>query len=47
MKEELNRLRSMPEAERAAWLSGQDFRSRYSPGEQQILSDMAAALPRR
>lgn len=45
MRDELTRLRSMAEEDRAARLASPDFKSRYSKGEQQILSDLAVALP--
>jgi Protein of unknown function (DUF3106) len=39
------RLRRMPEAERQARLSSPGFKSRFSPEEQQILSDLSANWP--
>lgn len=39
------RLRRMPEAERQARMSSPAFKSRFSPEEQQILSDLSANWP--
>lgn len=45
MREELTRLRAMPEADRNARISSPEFRQQYRNNEQQILAGMAGALP--
>jgi hypothetical protein len=45
MRDELSSLRSLSEPERVSRVKSQDFRSRFNKHEQEILSDMAAALP--
>ncbi|MGO4885184.1 MAG: DUF3106 domain-containing protein [Bryobacteraceae bacterium] len=39
-------MRKLPEAQRQARLNSDDFRSRYSPQEQQIIRDLSTYLPR-
>jgi len=34
----------MPEADRRAQIDNEDFRSRYSPAEQQLLGELAKTL---
>jgi hypothetical protein len=43
--QELIRLHRMPPEERDARLEGEDFKARYSPGEQQILRGLSVNLP--
>jgi hypothetical protein len=45
LKPVLQRLRAMPEAKRDALLSNEGFRSRYSPEELQMLSDISQNYP--
>lgn len=45
MREELTRLRSMSETDRSARISSGEFRHQYRKNEQQILAEMADALP--
>jgi len=40
VKREFEELRSMPEAQRNARMNSEAFRSRYTPGEQQMLHDL-------
>lgn len=47
MRDELTNLRAMTESERAARLSSPEFKRSYSKGEQQMITDMAVALPPR
>jgi len=42
---EIARLRSWPEAQRQARMIGDEFRSQFSPQEQQIIRDLSAYLP--
>jgi hypothetical protein len=42
---EVEQLRLLPEAERQAFLKSEDFRSKYSPQEQQIIRDLSTYLP--
>ena len=39
------RLRQMPEADRRTHIDSGEFRSRYSPAEQQLLGELAKTLP--
>jgi hypothetical protein len=41
VRQEYEELRSMPESERAARVNSEAFRSRFTPGEQQMLQDLA------
>jgi len=41
VKREFEELRSMPESERRTRMNSEAFRNRYSPGEQQMLHDLA------
>jgi Protein of unknown function (DUF3106) len=41
VRQEYEQLRSMPESERAARVNSEAFRSRFTPGEQQMLQDLA------
>jgi len=45
VRAELLRLRRMPENERQARFASEDFKSKFSPSEQQILSDISDNLP--
>ncbi len=45
VRDELRRLRKMPENERNARMESDDFRNKYSPGEQQILQNLASLVP--
>ncbi|MGA3039545.1 MAG: DUF3106 domain-containing protein [Bryobacteraceae bacterium] len=42
---EVVQLRSMPRAQRQALLNGDEFRSRFSPQERQIIRDLMTSLP--
>ncbi|MDQ6663808.1 MAG: DUF3106 domain-containing protein [Acidobacteriota bacterium] len=42
---ELNLLRNMPESERRARMNGEEFRSKYSPAEQQMIREASSILP--
>ena len=44
---ELDRLTAMPEEERRSRMNSEEFRNRYSPAEQQMMSNIAEVLPRR
>jgi Protein of unknown function (DUF3106) len=44
---ELQKLRRMPEDEREAHLASEDFKSKFSPAEQQMLSDISENMPTR
>lgn len=46
LRREYQRLRLLPDADRRARINGDEFRSRYSLGEQQLLDDMSKLLPR-
>ena len=45
VQQELRRLRQMKGTERSARINSEDFRNRYSPGERQILENLAALVP--
>ena len=45
VREEIRYLRTMSESDRKARMNGDEFRSKYDKGEQQIIGDMTAALP--
>jgi hypothetical protein len=42
---EMQRLRRMSESERQARIASEGFQNRFSPGEQQILSDISGNMP--
>jgi hypothetical protein len=42
---EMRRLREMPEADRQARVDSEEFRSRYSPEEREMLQDLSENLP--
>jgi hypothetical protein len=44
---ELDRLSAMPDEERRARMNSEEFRNRYSPAEQQMMSNIAEVLPHR
>ncbi len=46
LRREYQRLRLLPDADRRARINGDEFRSRYNLGEQQLLDDMSKLLPR-
>jgi len=41
---ELDRLNGMPEEERRARMNSEEFRNRYSPAEQQMMSNISEVL---
>ena len=43
--QELEVLRRMPDPDRRSRMNGEEFRNRYSPGEQQMLADLSESLP--
>jgi hypothetical protein len=43
---EVEQMRLLPEAQRQARMSGDEFRSQFSPPEQQIIRDLSTYLPR-
>ncbi len=43
---EIQQLRQMPDAQRQARLNSEDFHSRFSPPEQQIIRDLSTYLPK-
>ena len=45
VREELRHLRAMPEAERNARINSEEFRTKYSPGERQILENLTTLVP--
>ena len=45
MRDELNQLRAMPQAERQAQIDNPEFRERFNKREQKILGDMSSLLP--
>ena len=45
IRREVDQLRAMPEAQRRARLNSEEFRSRFSPQEQQIVRDITEILP--
>lgn len=46
LRAELRRLRLLDRADSRARIGSEEFRQRFSPGEQQLLSDLSDALPR-
>lgn len=42
---ELDTLRNMPDSERRARMNGEEFRSKYTPAEQQMLREASSILP--
>ncbi len=44
---ELGRLNSLPDEERRARMNSEEFRNRYSPAEQQMMSNLSEVMPRR
>lgn len=42
---ELDRLTAMPDEDRRARMNSEEFRNRYSPAEQQMMSNMSELLP--
>ncbi len=42
---ELKKLLTLPEAKREARLNSEEFKEKYSPAEQQVLSDLSRSLP--
>jgi hypothetical protein len=44
---ELDRLNALPEEDRRARMNSEEFRNRYSPAEQQMMSNISEVLPRR
>ena len=45
INQELERMRSMPDDERRAHMNSEEFRNRYSPTEQQMMSNLTEILP--
>jgi hypothetical protein len=45
VRAELQRLRRMPENEREARMASEEFKGKFTPAEQQMLSDISANLP--
>ena len=45
VRAELQRMRRMPENEREARIASEDFKNRFTPAEQQMLSDISSSLP--
>lgn len=45
MTEELRRMAPLPDDERRAYMNTEEFRNRYSPNEQQIMSNLAEIEP--
>jgi hypothetical protein len=45
IRRELDQIRALPESERRARLNSEEFRSRFSPQEQQIIRDIAENFP--
>ncbi len=45
VRREITQLRAMPEAQRSARMNGEEFRSQFSPREQQIIRDITEYFP--
>lgn len=45
ISQEIQRMTPMTEAERGEHMNSEDFRNRYSPAEQQMMSNIATVLP--
>jgi hypothetical protein len=45
VQQEMRHMTSMPDDERQAYMNSEEFRNRYSPSEQEIISNLAAVLP--
>jgi hypothetical protein len=45
VRAELQRLRRMPENEREARMASEEFKGKFTPAEQQMLSDISTNLP--
>ena len=45
VRRELDRMAAMPDDARRAYLNSENFRNRYTPGEQQMMQDLSEILP--
>ncbi len=45
IKGEIRRMAPLPDDERRAYMNTEEFRNRYSPNEQQIMSNLAEIEP--
>ena len=45
VRAEIQRLSRMPESERQGRIASEEFKSKFSPAEQQMLSDISGNMP--